>query len=75
MAEIAARTEVATEKKHLALAKKNEIAEQNVQIIKEKVGESYSLCHAVVLFTEAVVLNCFEKFRKLSKISMMKSFQ
>ena len=29
--------EIATEKKQLALGKKNEIAEQNVQIVKEKV--------------------------------------
>ena len=54
LAEIAARTEVATEKKHLALAKKNEIAEQNVQIIKEKVWQSYSLCHLVILVTETI---------------------
>ena len=37
LAEIAERTGIATEKKQLALGKKNEIAEQNVQIVKEKV--------------------------------------
>lgn len=38
LAEISARTGIATEKKQLALGKKKEIAEQNVQIVKEKVG-------------------------------------
>ena len=40
LAEIAERTGIATEKKQLALGKKTEIAEQNVQIVKEKVGRS-----------------------------------
>ena len=37
LSEISARTGIATEKKQLALAKKKEIAEQNIQIVKEKV--------------------------------------
>ena len=38
LAEISERTAIATEKKAMALAKKKEIAEQNIQIVKEKVG-------------------------------------
>ena len=37
LSEISERTCIATDKKLLALAKKNEIAEQNMQIVKEKV--------------------------------------
>lgn len=41
LAEISERTGIATEKKQLALGKKTEIAEQNVQIVKEKVSFSF----------------------------------
>ena len=37
LSEIAGRTEIATEKKQMAIGKKEEIAEQNIIIAKEKV--------------------------------------
>lgn len=40
--EISVNTEQATEKKQLAVAKKEEIAEQNKQIVVEKVSNFYT---------------------------------
>jgi len=53
LAEISARTSVATEKKQLALGKKTEIAEQNVQIVKEKAEAEEALAEALPALEEA----------------------
>ena len=59
LAEIAQRTGIATEKKQLALGKKKEIAEQNVQIVKEKVTKLP--CDLTVLVWAFVMLDFFIK--------------
>ncbi|XP_047141246.1 dynein axonemal heavy chain 10 isoform X1 [Hydra vulgaris] len=53
LSEISERTGIATDKKLLALAKKDEIAEQNVQIIKEKGEAEEALAEALPALEEA----------------------
>ncbi|XP_057295129.1 dynein axonemal heavy chain 10-like [Hydractinia symbiolongicarpus] len=55
LAEISERTGIATEKKQLALGKKNEIAEQNVQIVKEKAEAEEALAEALPALEEAKI--------------------